>query len=34
MPECPVRAETKSKTITWDAKKIVLMPSYDIDEAV
>ena len=34
MPECPVRAEAKTKTIVWDAKKIVLMPSYDIDDAV
>lgn len=33
MPECPVRAEAKTKTIVWDSKKIVLMPSYDIDEA-
>ncbi len=32
MPECPVRAETKTTTIKWTGEKIVSHPAYDIDE--
>lgn len=32
MPECAVRKEPKTEYIKWDSKKIVSLPTYDIDD--
>ena len=32
MPECTIRNEPASLNIVWDAKKVIALPSYDIDE--
>ncbi|MBZ0204652.1 MAG: cation diffusion facilitator family transporter [Ignavibacteria bacterium] len=34
MPECKVRKEPATQNIIWDGKKIIALPSYDIDQII